>query len=59
LQDGVNCRLVEPGDPQAFEQALHETLADSHSLGSNARETAEHFSSKRYTDTLWEILSVG
>ncbi len=58
LQDGVNCRLVEPGDADAFERALLDTLADSRSLGSRARETIERdFSWKRYTDTLWEILS--
>lgn len=58
LQDGVNCRLVEPGDADAFERALLETLADSRSLGGRARETVERdFSWKRYTDTLWEILS--
>jgi glycosyltransferase involved in cell wall biosynthesis len=58
LHDGVNCRLVEPGDADAFERALLETLADSRSLGSRARETVERqFSWKRYTDTLWEILS--
>jgi glycosyltransferase involved in cell wall biosynthesis len=59
LQDGVNCRLVEPGDADAFERALLDTLADSRSLGSRARDTVERdFSWKRYTDTLWEILSV-
>ena len=58
LQDGVNCRLVEPGDADAFERALLDTLADSRSLGSRARETIERdFSWQRYTDTLWEILS--
>jgi len=58
LQDRVNCRLVEPGDANDFEQALLETLADSRSLGSRARETVEReFSWKRYTDRLWEILS--
>ncbi len=58
LQDGVNCRLVEPGDADAFERALLDTLADSRSLGSRARDTVERdFSWKRYTDTLWEILS--
>ena len=58
LQDGVNCRLVEPGDADAFERALLETLADSRSLGTRARETVEHdYSWKRYTDRLWEILS--
>jgi glycosyltransferase involved in cell wall biosynthesis len=62
LQDGVNCRLVEPGDAYAFERALLETLVDDEaaaSLGLRARETVERaFSWKRYTDELWEILSV-
>jgi glycosyltransferase involved in cell wall biosynthesis len=54
----VNCRLVEPGDGDAFERALLDTLADSRSLGTAARETVEHgFSWQRYTDALWEILS--
>ncbi len=58
LQDSVNCRLVEPGDANAFERALLETLADSRSLGSRARETVERdFSWQRYTDGVWEILS--
>jgi glycosyltransferase involved in cell wall biosynthesis len=58
LADGVNCRLVEPGDGDAFERALLDTLADSRSLGTAARETVEHgFSWQRYTDALWEILS--
>jgi glycosyltransferase involved in cell wall biosynthesis len=58
LEDGVNCRLVEPGDANAFERALLDTLADSRSLGSRARETVERdFSWKRYTDGLWGILS--
>jgi glycosyltransferase involved in cell wall biosynthesis len=58
LQDGVNCRLVEPGDADAFERALLETLADARSLGTRARETVERdYSWKRYTDRLWEILS--
>lgn len=59
LKDGVNCRLVEPGDASAFERALLETLANSSSLGCRARETVERdFSWKRYTDSLWEILCV-
>jgi glycosyltransferase involved in cell wall biosynthesis len=60
LEDRVNCRLVGPGDVDAFERALLETLtgADaSVSLGSRARESvARDFSWKRYTDTLREIL---
>jgi glycosyltransferase involved in cell wall biosynthesis len=61
LEDGFNCRLVEPGDPAAFEAALLETLAGAEasvSLGIRARESVERsFSWERYTDTLWEILS--
>lgn len=61
LEDGVNCRLVEPGDPDAFDRAVLETLADEEaaaSLGIRARETVERsFSWERYTEALWEILS--
>ena len=58
LEDRVNCRLVEPGDQQAFERAMLETLADPESLGSRARDlVVRDFSWKRYTDSLWEILS--
>ncbi len=59
LEDGVNCRLVEPDKPEAFERALLETLtgADADYLGIRARETVERsFSWERYTDALWEIL---
>jgi glycosyltransferase involved in cell wall biosynthesis len=58
LEDGTNCRLVEPGDPEAFERALLETLADPGSLGDRARESVERdFSWERYTAALWKILS--
>ena len=58
LEDRVNCRLVEPGDEQAFEQALLETLADPQTLGVRARETVEpNLSWGRYTDTISDILS--
>ena len=61
LADGVNCRLVEPGDVDAFERALLETTTGADaavSLGIRARETVErNFSWERYTDALWEILS--
>jgi glycosyltransferase involved in cell wall biosynthesis len=58
LEDRTNCRLVEPGDPEAFEQALLETLADPGMLGARARETVElGFSWERYTSALWKILS--
>ena len=60
LEDGVNCRLVEPGDEQAFERALLEMLtgaAAARSLGSRARQTVERsFSWERFTDALWEVL---
>jgi glycosyltransferase involved in cell wall biosynthesis len=61
LDDGVNCRLVPPGDAAAFERALVETVAGAEaavSLGRRARETVERcFSWERYTDALWEILA--
>jgi glycosyltransferase involved in cell wall biosynthesis len=61
LEDGVNCRLVQPGDEQAFERALVETLTGADagaSLGLRARQTVERsFSWERYTDTLWQVLS--
>jgi glycosyltransferase involved in cell wall biosynthesis len=61
LEDGVNCRLVAPGDADVFESALGELLANpsaARALGARARETVvRHFSWQRYTDTLWEILA--
>jgi glycosyltransferase involved in cell wall biosynthesis len=59
LEDGVNCRLVLPGDIDAFERALLETTtgADAALLGTRARQTAERFSWKRYADALLELLS--
>jgi glycosyltransferase involved in cell wall biosynthesis len=60
LEDGVNCRLVEPGDVDEFERTIVETAtgADAaRSLGTHARQTVERsFSWERYTTTLWEIL---
>jgi glycosyltransferase involved in cell wall biosynthesis len=59
LEDGINCRLVQPGDAPAFERALEEeTGADAtSSIGTHARETVERgFSWERYTDALWEIV---
>jgi glycosyltransferase involved in cell wall biosynthesis len=60
LEDGVNCRLVEPGDGEAFEQAVVEQQTGAgaaSSLGTRARETVERgFTWERYTDALWEIV---
>jgi glycosyltransferase involved in cell wall biosynthesis len=61
LEDGVNCRLVEPGDANAFEQAVLDLLADDKAaaaLGSRARETVERRHSwDRYTDAIRETLT--
>lgn len=61
LKDRDNCRLVEPGDEQAFERAVLETLtgaAAARALGSRARQTVERsFSWERFTGALWEVLS--
>ena len=62
LDDGVNCRFVPPGDADAFERILLETLtgADAaRALGIRARETVERsLSWERYTDALWDALSL-
>ena len=61
LEDRVNCRLVEPGDAEALERAILETLTGTDAglaLGTRARQTVERsFSWERYTDALWEVLS--
>jgi glycosyltransferase involved in cell wall biosynthesis len=61
LEDGLNCRLVEPGDTDAFERALLQTLTGTDAalaLGTRARQTVERsFSWERYADALWEVLS--
>jgi glycosyltransferase involved in cell wall biosynthesis len=61
LEDGLNCRLVPPGDAAALEQALAETLTGADAaaaLGIRARETVERsLTWERYTNALWELLS--
>jgi len=61
LENGINCRLVEPADGDALERAVVELVADAGAaskLGTRARETVERsFSWERYTNALWEILS--
>jgi glycosyltransferase involved in cell wall biosynthesis len=62
LEDRGNCRLVAPGDTDAFERAVLETLtgADAaRALGIRARETVERsLSWERYTEALWDVLSL-
>lgn len=61
LEDGVNCRLVQSGDVEAFERVLLEVLtgaAAAASLGIRARQTVERsFSWERFTDALWQVLT--
>ena len=60
LEDGVNCRLVEPGDLGAFEDALLEEVTGAGAvsdLGARARQTVERsLSWERYTEALWQVL---
>jgi glycosyltransferase involved in cell wall biosynthesis len=61
LEDGVNCRLVPPGDATAFEAAVAGLLGDvsnAERLGLSARETVErHLTWARYTGELARVLS--
>ena len=59
LEDGVACRLVEPGDTAAFESALLELLSDETAageLGRGGRAAAERLSWDRYAGSLLELL---
>jgi glycosyltransferase involved in cell wall biosynthesis len=60
LEDGENCRLVPPGDDEAFERALGEVLRDesrARALGASARTTVEReLSWDRYVDRIEEVL---
>ncbi len=60
LEDGVNCRLVAPGDEEAFERAIAELLVDAEareSLGRQARATVEGcLSWERYVEGLVEVV---
>jgi glycosyltransferase involved in cell wall biosynthesis len=61
LEDGVNVRLVAPGDGPGFGRALTDVLADdarSRELGARARATVEAgLSWGRYVDRLAAILA--
>jgi glycosyltransferase involved in cell wall biosynthesis len=60
LGDGENVRLVAPGDPALFAQALAEVLRDptaAAALGARARETVEStFTWGRYVDRLERLM---
>jgi glycosyltransferase involved in cell wall biosynthesis len=61
LEDGVNVRLVPPGDAAELERGVLETLTGADAateLGIRARETVERsLSWERYTNALWELLA--
>ena len=61
LEDGVNCRLVTPGDADGLERAIVDLLDDPEQAGSiatRARATVERtLSWERYVSALWEILT--
>ena len=61
LVDGVNCRLVEPGDARQLERAILDLLADdvaAYAVGARARETVERgLSRDAYAEALWRVLS--
>ena len=61
LEDGVNCRLVPPGDEAAFERALDRLLSDegvARAIGAAARATAvERLSWKLFVERLEGIIA--
>lgn len=60
LADGVNCRLVPPGEVGALEEAVRSLLDDGDAaarLGAEARATAERsLSWERYADALYGVV---
>lgn len=59
LADGDNCRLIPPGDVDAFAQAIDALLSDeaaAAAMGARARWTAQAFSWARFGDALERIL---
>jgi glycosyltransferase involved in cell wall biosynthesis len=60
LEDGVNCRLVPPGELEALDQAVSALLGDSDkaaAVAARARETVErHLSWGRYVEAIRERL---
>jgi glycosyltransferase involved in cell wall biosynthesis len=60
LVDGENCRLVPPGDAEAFARTLRSVLRDewhARALGGSARRTVERdFTWRQYVDRLAAIL---
>ena len=61
LEDGINCRLVEPGDARQLERAIMALLADdaaAAALGARARETVERgLTRDAYAAALWRVLA--
>lgn len=60
LEDGVNVRLVPPGELDALERAVIEILSDAEgaaALGARARETVErHLTWRHYAGAIRELL---
>ena len=61
LVDGENCRLVPPGDEEAFERALRDVLRDdlhARALGASARATVEReLTWERYVDRIEALVA--
>jgi glycosyltransferase involved in cell wall biosynthesis len=61
LEDGLNCRLVPPGDLQALDRAVAGLLADGENaaaMGARARRTVEeHLGWGRYAKAIADLLA--
>jgi glycosyltransferase involved in cell wall biosynthesis len=57
VQDGVNGRLVEPGDPAALAAAVLDVLSRRDEMGAAARVSARRFGADEYADRVESLIA--
>jgi glycosyltransferase involved in cell wall biosynthesis len=57
VQEGVNGRLVEPGDPRALAEAVLDVLAHRDEMGAAAQVSARRFGADAYADKVEALIS--
>jgi glycosyltransferase involved in cell wall biosynthesis len=56
VHDGIDGRLVEPGDPVALAEAVLEVLARRDEMGAAARQSAQRFGADDYADRVEALI---